>query len=187
MGQPLFRRWFRRLPSPAIQSPSETTSGIDAEHGGAEAQYDRARQYANGEGVPQSYEEAVKWYLKAAEQNHALAEFNLGILYASGHGVTRDDPAAQKWFGKSASHGDAGAQHQLGVTQYRASLWGPLTGRPEARIEAYKWFRLAAAQGYVGSETARDTVTLEMSREDVTEAVQRANRLVPGSRDHLAA
>jgi TPR repeat protein len=34
--------------------------------------------------------EAVKWYRKAAQQNHALAQSNLGYRYYSGDGVVKD-------------------------------------------------------------------------------------------------
>ena len=111
--------------------------------------------------------------MKAAEQNHALAQFNLGIMLASGQGGCRNDAEADEWFGKSARQGDAGAQYHLGMSRYRASLRGMAQDGPESRIEAYKWFFLAAAQGYLGSETARDTVVLKMILEDVTEATRR--------------
>ena len=35
--------------------------------------------YDNGEGVPQDYAEAVKWYRLAAEQGDARAQYNLGL------------------------------------------------------------------------------------------------------------
>ena len=37
--------------------------------------------YDNGDGVPQDYKEAVKWYRLAAEQGDAAAQYNLGIMY----------------------------------------------------------------------------------------------------------
>ena len=36
--------------------------------------------YAEGEGVPQDHEEAVRWYRLAAEQGFANAQFNLGAM-----------------------------------------------------------------------------------------------------------
>ena len=36
--------------------------------------------YHDGQGVAKDDVEAVKWYRKAAEQNHALAQYNLGVL-----------------------------------------------------------------------------------------------------------
>jgi hypothetical protein len=43
----------------------------------------------------------------------------------------------------------------------------------ESRIEAYKWYRLAAAQGYQGSERAHATLTFNMTRADVAAGNQR--------------
>ncbi|NBT29691.1 MAG: hypothetical protein EBT18_09450, partial [Gammaproteobacteria bacterium] len=38
---------------------------LAAEQGDATAQYNLAAMYDNGKGVPQDYEEAVKWYSKS--------------------------------------------------------------------------------------------------------------------------
>ena len=44
-----------------------------AEQGDAAAQNNLGFMYINGEGVPQDYQEALKWYSLAAEQGHADA------------------------------------------------------------------------------------------------------------------
>jgi TPR repeat protein len=44
-----------------------------AEQGGAKAQYNLGQMYRDGQGVPQDYAEAVKWYRLAAEQGYADA------------------------------------------------------------------------------------------------------------------
>ena len=46
--------------------------------------------YTFGQGVPQNYTEAAKWYRLAAEQGNAQAQYNLGFLYAEG--VALRDP-----------------------------------------------------------------------------------------------
>ena len=38
--------------------------------------------YDEGQGVPQDYAEAVKWYRMAADQGNADAQSNLGFMYA---------------------------------------------------------------------------------------------------------
>jgi len=50
-----------------------------AEQGDASAQNSLGIRYDTGEGVPQDYAEAVKWYRLAAEQGYAAAQFNLGV------------------------------------------------------------------------------------------------------------
>jgi TPR repeat protein len=92
----------------------------------------------------------------AANQNHALAQFNLGLMFASGQGVAQDEAKALMWMQKAAQQGDAGAQHHLGMRHRRASFEGPPKDKLESNLEAYKWFRLAAAQGYRASAGARD-------------------------------
>src|SRR5262249_53410150 len=57
-----------------------------AEQGEAWAQFNLAQMYDKGEGVPQSYAEAAKWYRKAAEQGDASAQDNLGAMYHFGQG-----------------------------------------------------------------------------------------------------
>lgn len=48
--------------------------------GNATAQYNLGYCYYEGHGVEQSYDEAVKWYRKAAEQGNATAQHNLKDL-----------------------------------------------------------------------------------------------------------
>jgi TPR repeat protein len=169
MEKPWFRSLFSR-PQPAQPESTQAKAGEED----ADAQFCLGLKFANREGAARDYVQAAHWYLKAADQNHALAQFNLGIMYAGGQGVSRNDTEAEAWFGKSARQGDAGAQHHLGLSRYRASAQGLPRDTSESRIEAYKWFVLAAAQGYRDSDTARDTVALKMSHKDVAEANQRA-------------
>jgi hypothetical protein len=64
----------------------------------------------------------------------------------------------------------------MGRSLQRASMDGLPADAPEARIEAYKWFQLAAAQGYKNSEGAYATLTFKMTRADVAEAIERVAR-----------
>ena len=168
MDQPFHWRLFNHS-----QTPASETAETHAQRGSADAQFQLGLKFASGEGPLQDYGQAAKWYRKAAEQNHVLAQFNLGIMYASGQGVCRSDSEAEMWFGKAAQQGDAGAQHHLGMGCYQASIRGLPQHMLESRIEACKWFILAAAQGYRGSDIARDAVGLKMTREDVAEASRR--------------
>ena len=63
--------------------------------------------YEIGEGVPQDYKEAVKWYRKAAEQGFAKGQYNLGRSYHNGQGVPQDYKEAFKWYTKAAEQGFA--------------------------------------------------------------------------------
>lgn len=45
-----------------------------AERGSAEAQFLMGLMYANGDGVPQNFEEALHWYRLSADQGYGLAQ-----------------------------------------------------------------------------------------------------------------
>jgi len=62
--------------------------------------------YQSGQGVPQDYKTAVKWYTLAAEQGHADAQTNLGLMYARGRGVIEDYFYAHMWGSIAASNGN---------------------------------------------------------------------------------
>jgi TPR repeat protein len=84
-----------------------------AEQGDALAQFNLGVKYANGEGVPQDYKAAVKWYRKAAEQGHALSQSRLGYMYYNGEGVLKDDVNAYAWFNVGSANGsDQGSKNR---------------------------------------------------------------------------
>ena len=74
--------------------------------------------------------------------------------------------------------GDAGGQYKMGRSFQRDSTDGLPANATEARIEAYKWFQLSAAQGYKNSETAYATLTFKMTHADVAEGNRRVARFV---------
>jgi TPR repeat protein len=183
---------FSRPQKPAGET-AETTETTDADEtaegaettetragqGDAEAQFSLGVRFAR-EGAARDYAQAAHWYLKAADQSHPLAQFNLAVMYGAGQGVPRDEANSRLWLQRAANLGDAGAQFNLGMKLHRASLEGLPALAPESRIQAYKWLRLAAAQGYRGSEAASVFVVLGMTREDVVDASRRVAAFVPG-------
>jgi TPR repeat protein len=160
------KSWLRKLFSRPQASDPEMAL-LPTDDGDAEVQFGRGLKFASGKGAAQDYLQAAEWYRRAAEQNHSLAQFNLGIMYAQGQGVACDPIQSRMWFDKAAQQGDAGAQFNLGDSCQRASLERMPVNASESRIEAYKWYCLAAAQGYKESRTAYITMTLSMTREDV--------------------
>ena len=62
--------------------------------------------YQNGQGVPQDYKTALKWYTLAAEQGDAYAQYNLGMMYRKGEGVPKDSVYAYMWWNIAAAGGD---------------------------------------------------------------------------------
>ena len=161
--------WYRKLFSPA-HKPADASVPNDDDAG---VQFSKGLRFANA-GATQDYAQAAEWYRKAADQSHPLAQFNLGMMYANGQGVARDDAQSLIWFAKAALGGDGAAQFKMGNSCHRASLNGKPEHAGESRLEAYKWFQLAAAQGYQGSDSARANLLHKMTREDVIEGNKRA-------------
>ena len=113
----------------------------DARRGDVNAQVRLGALYYLGEGVAQSYPEAVKWYRIAAAQGNASAQLALGHCYSLGQGVAQNYPEAVKWFRKAAEQGNADAQFELGICYSFGD------GVVQSYPEAVKWYRKAAEQG----------------------------------------
>jgi TPR repeat protein len=75
-----------------------------AQRGDAHAQAMLGFMYANGRGVPQSYDVAVDWYLQSAEQGDPTGQYLLGLMYDKGFGVTQNVILAYKWLNLAAAH-----------------------------------------------------------------------------------
>jgi hypothetical protein len=65
-----------------------------AEHGHTDAQYNLGVMYRDGQGVPQNYETAFKWYRLAAEQEYDRSQFNFGVMFGKVHGIPQDGTIA---------------------------------------------------------------------------------------------
>src|SRR5262249_27764317 len=61
----------------------------------------------DGQGVPQDFGEAAKWYRLAAEQGNPTAQSNLASMYFSGQGVKQDYVQAYLWVSLAASRSPA--------------------------------------------------------------------------------
>jgi len=92
---------------------------VRAEQGDSNAQYDLARLYYQGKGVPQDYAKAAGWYRKAADQGNAKAQNGVGFRYEWGKGVAQDYMEAAVWYHKAADQGYAKAQYALGYMYYQ--------------------------------------------------------------------
>jgi len=149
-----------------------------ADQENAAAQFALGQCYLNGVGVLQDKVEAMKWYRKAAEQRYAdaqyNAQYNLGWCYYNGEGVQKDAAEAVKWYRKAAEQGYALAQFALGQCYLNGK------GVPKDDIEAYKWYNLAAAQGQEYAAKLRDSLTEQMTPQQIAEGQRRASLFVAG-------
>jgi TPR repeat protein len=124
----------------AIARPDAETPPVVADTE-LENWFQTGEKYYFGQGVPQDYAEAVRWYRKAAEQNHAEAQYALGYCYENGEGVEQDYVEAVRWYRRAAEQNFAPAQYNLGDCYRRGE------GVQENMAEAVQWYRKAAEQG----------------------------------------
>ena len=80
---------------------------LTAIDGDADAQFELAELYAEGDAVEQNLAEAVKWYRSAAKQGHDSAQYKLGLSYQQGKGVPQSNTEAYIWLDISAENGAA--------------------------------------------------------------------------------
>ncbi len=77
-----------------------------AEQGNSECQCIIASMYHLGLGREKMILEAIKWYVKSAEQGYGIASNNLAGIYLSGaDGVAADRTQADHWFQKAKEQG----------------------------------------------------------------------------------
>ena len=114
-----------------------------AEAGDAEAQYKFGSMLARAD---EDHEEAIRWYVKAANQGHVSAQNKLGTYYMTGMGAPRDDKKAVELFAKAANQGLGDAQYNLGL-MYNQGL-----GVPKDYRKALGWYTKAAYQGVLSAQ-----------------------------------
>jgi TPR repeat protein len=170
-----FRQWLTRS-----STLSEAVAPTQGKTLGVEAQFAKGLEFESGKGVVQDYAQAAHWYAQAAEQNHSLAQFNLAMLYGHGQGMVKDEAKSLMWLSRAAKLGNAAAQYRLGVHEHLASREGRIGATTEGRVEALKWVRLSAAQGYPAAQGACEFVALGMTWEEVAEGGRRAAAFVAG-------
>jgi len=127
------------------QSPNIDQLRKQAKENDAEAQFQLAKAYLLGTGVPQDSKQGVEWLQKAARLEHAPAQLALAKMYLDGReqNIHKDPKQGMEWLRKAVDHGYAPAEHDLAV-MYRDG--DADTGIPRKPHEAAVWFRKAARQ-----------------------------------------
>jgi len=167
--------------------------------GQAESQFNLGVIYGRGEeDVEKNLKEAVKWYRKAAEQDHVEAQnilevaqklrfeeakvlaengnaeeqYCLGALYANGEGVPEDDKEGVKWLRIAAEQGHETAQFNLGVVYANGE------GVLEDDVTAYAWYNIAAANGHAPAKKNKDSIAKAITPEQITKAQELSKEMV---------
>lgn len=185
-----------RLPD-GIGGPGLRTAAMK---GDASAAYEIGVRFAEGKGVAANYDEAAKWYDRAAQAGVVPATFRLGTLYEKGLGVKKDADIARRYYTQAAERGNAKAMHNLAVldadgggrgANYKSAaqwfrkaadrgvadsqfnlgiLYARGIGVEQNLAESYKWFTLAAAQGDADAATKRDDVAKRLDPQSLAAA-----------------
>jgi len=138
-----------------------------ANAGDSIAQYEMALRYADGEGVPQNYQDAMAWFAKAAANGNDKAQWKLGLGYMKGIGVPHDERKAVVWFKRAANQGDMRAQNALSDAYLNGR------GIPRDYVRAYTWAGIAA--GLQGKDS--DQLSFIGSRMTTVEIVDAHRRI----------
>ncbi len=185
-----------RLPD-AIGGPVLRAAALK---GDPTAAYEVGVRFAEGKGVAPNFEEAAKWYDRAAQAGVVPALFRLGTFYEKGLSVKTDLDIARRYYMQAAERGNAKAMHNLavldadgggkGANYKNASQWfrkaadrgvadsqynlGILYARgigvEQNLAESFKWFSLAAAQGDAESARKRDEIAKRLDAQSLAAA-----------------
>jgi hypothetical protein len=118
--------------------------------------------YLRGLGVRRDANEAIRWYLNAAELEFAEAETVLGYMYWTGqYGAPRDYAEAFKWANKSAQQGEPGAWLLLG------GIYSEGKGARQDYVQAYAWTALAAQKDLPGASDSLSYLAQRMTLEQI--------------------
>ena len=102
------------------------------------AQYNIGFMYQNGEGVQKDFNQAVKWFEKAADQGDVQAQYSLGMMYLN----EKDYKRAPYWFKQASNQGNAQAQYNLGMIYFNGE------GVKKDYKRAAEWFSLSCNGGF---------------------------------------
>ena len=164
------------------------------------AAYEIGVRFAEGKGVPANFDEAAKWYDRAAQAGVVPAIFRLGTLYEKGLSVKKDVDIARRYYIQAAERGNAKAMHNLAVldadgggkgANYKSAaqwfrkaadrgvadsqfnlgiLYARGIGVEQNLAESFKWFSLAAAQGDADAGRKRDDVAKRLDPQSLAAA-----------------
>lgn len=91
-----------------FRKTAEETGRLDAMHS-------VAHTYLYGiAGIRQDYDQAFKWFTRAAENGCPQAMYHLGMCNANGYGTPVNHKLSADWYRRSAEHGDEDALFELG-------------------------------------------------------------------------
>lgn len=171
-----------------VGAEQEAVLALAAEAGEAEAQYrlgDLLRRAGSRD------QEAARWYLKAAQQGHALACYSLGRMIEEGRAYRQDDQMAQQYYAQAALAQVPQAFYAMGRMKQKLGKYS----------EALTWYHRAGEanvpEGYYalglcyeeGEGVPKDTAQAEKYylQADIPESYYALGRLYELRRDRTRA
>jgi len=148
------RMTFPRDPERAQQIAAGVIDEIRglAAVGDVEASFLMGTAYDESLGVEQDFDEAMRWYRRAAHRGHVLAVHNVGNMYRDGRGVDVDHATAAMWWLRAARAGDVIPALRLGES-YEAGR-----GVRRSVERARHWYEKAAAAGNAAAAEALERI-----------------------------
>jgi uncharacterized protein len=125
----------------SVQHGSLSAIVARAERGDPAAEARLGYLFSTGRGVPQNYDEAAKWFYRAATRGNANAQFALGMAYNKGQGVPRDYVLSYLWLDLSAAQA-VGSDRDFKTTM-RDAIASKMTPQQllTAQQLALKWYK----------------------------------------------
>lgn len=171
--------WLSQAPTPTVQAQTQEPAEIKqleqlALNGDTEAELKLGLYYQNGQNNFDNARKAAKWFQNAANHGHTEGAYKYGMALLKGQGVLVNYTEALRWLEKSARLGYSRAQYELGnIYRFKIGV--------EADIkQAYLWYTLAAAQGLAEAASARDSVAVSLTHQEIVELQEQASKLHQG-------
>ena len=128
--------------------------------------------YHQGEGIPQDYKAAMKWFTASAKQGIARSQHTLGLMHLEGLGVPQDYKTAVKWFTLAAEQGFASAQLNLSVMLAEGA------GVTKDDLYAHMWANIARSNGHKNGDKLIELLVKQMTPSQIEKAQDLARECV---------
>ena len=196
--KPTAARWFERAASQGYLAAHGNLGSFASENkrwseaidhwrraataaGIAEAQHNLySVYYDGGSGVPQDYDLARLWLVRAARQGNAHSQALLGYHHYSGKLMNQDDVESLRWSMRAAFRGSAVGMH------YGAHVLARMFNRTGNRASlklSHVFYSLATAKEYEGARERRDQIAALLSPDEITDAQRMAREFEQEAND----
>jgi TPR repeat protein len=132
----------------------------------AQAQYYLGVMTENGLGTKKSPQQALRWYLRAAESGSPQAKFALGRMFSGGSDLPKNYSEAANWFELAAAQGNGDAQLRL------SQMYGDGLGKSKDVICAIAWGEIAVDARVDGAHAHQTNILKRATPGEHTKALE---------------